>query len=54
MNEYDVVVAGGHIDRIINPSQNPGPIVGPARPAPLLNSTDYWVQGLNLGVDYLF
>lgn len=50
----DVVVAGGQIDRTINPSQNPGPLVGPARPAPLFNSTDYWVQGLNLGVDFRF
>lgn len=50
----DVVVAGGQIDRTINPSQNPGPLVGPTRPAPLLNSTDYWVQGLNLGVDFRF
>ncbi len=50
----DVVVAGGQIDRAINLSQNPGPIVGPVRPAPLLNSTDYWVQGLSLGADYRF
>ena len=50
----DVVVAGGQIDRAINLSQNPGPLVGPVRPAPLLNSTDYWVQGLNFGVDYRF
>jgi hypothetical protein len=50
----DVVVAGGQIDRTINLSQNPGPIVGPVRPAPLQNSTDYWVQGLSLGADYRF
>jgi len=50
----DVVVAGGQIDRTVNLSQNPGPIVGPARPAPLLNSTDYWVQGLSLGMDYRY
>ena len=27
----DVIIAGGQIDRTINPSQNPGPIVGPAQ-----------------------
>ncbi len=50
----DVVVAGGQIDSTVNLSQNPGPIVGPVSPAPLLNTTDYWVQGLSLGVDYQF
>ena len=50
----DVVVAGGQIDRTVNLSQNPGPIVGPVRPAPLFNTTDYWVQGLSLGMDYRF
>jgi hypothetical protein len=50
----DVVVAGGQIDRTINLSQNPGPIVGPVRPAPLLSGTDYWAQGLSLGADYRF
>ncbi len=50
----DVVVAGGQIDHSVNLSQNPGPLVGPARPAPLLNATDYWVQGLSLGMDFSF
>ncbi|MGI8982817.1 MAG: BBP7 family outer membrane beta-barrel protein [Pirellulaceae bacterium] len=50
----DVVVAGGQIDSTVNLSQNPGPLVGPARPAPLFNTTDYWVQGLSLGADYRF
>jgi hypothetical protein len=50
----DVLVAGGQIDRTVNLSQNPGPIVGPVRPAPLFNSTDYWVQGLSLGMDYRY
>ena len=50
----NVVVAGGQIDRTVNLSQNPGPLVGPARPATLLNTTDYWVQGLSLGMDYRF
>ena len=50
----DVVLAGSQIDRVVNNSQNPGPLVGPPRPAPLFNSTDYWLQGLSLGVDYRF
>lgn len=50
----NVVVAGGQIDRTVNLSQNPGPIVGQVRPAPLFNSTDYWVQGLSLGMDYRY
>lgn len=50
----DVAVAGGQIDQTVNLSQNPGPIVGPVRPAPLFNTTDYWVQGLSLGLDYHF
>jgi hypothetical protein len=50
----NVAVSGGQIDRVVNLTQNPGPIVGPARPAPLFNSTDYWYQGLSLGMEYRF
>ena len=50
----DVAVAGGQIDPAVNLSQNPGPIVGSISPAPLFNTTDYWVQGLSLGADYRF
>jgi len=53
----DVVRPGNHIDRGLNPTQNasfggtpPTPLVGVARPAFAFHSTDFWVQGLNMGV----
>ena len=48
----NVVLAGNQIDRAVNLSQNPGPLVGEARPAFTFNRTDYWVQGLNVGLQY--
>jgi hypothetical protein len=49
---------GDQIDRTINPSQSPaisgnpsGALVGPARPALDLSSTNFWAQGLNVGLD---
>jgi hypothetical protein len=48
----NVVLAGNQIDRAVNLSQNPGPIVGPARPAFAFHRTDYWAQGLNFGLQY--
>jgi len=47
---------GEQIDRVINPTQavainGPGPFSGPARPAPMNNSTDFWVQGINVGLE---
>lgn len=50
----DVALAGSQIDTTVNLSQNPGPLVGAARPAPLFNHTDYWLQGLSLGADFRF
>lgn len=52
----DAVRPSGQIDRSVNPSQlssqlGPGTLVGPARPAPLLKSTDFWAQGVNLGFE---
>jgi hypothetical protein len=52
----DVARPGHQIDRGINvtqlPSQvGPGTLVGPARPAPLLQSTDFWAQGVNFGLE---
>jgi hypothetical protein len=47
---------GAQIDRGINPTQNPSfngvtsQLIGPARPAPSFNVSDFWAQGLNLGV----
>jgi hypothetical protein len=44
---------GGQIDTAVNPNQLPPPIlplVGPNRPAPLLNTTEVWVQGVSVGL----
>jgi hypothetical protein len=44
---------GEQIDRSLNLTQSPvfgtGTLVGPACPAPLIDSTDYFVHGLNFG-----
>ena len=50
----NVVVSGDQIDRRVNLSQIPGPVVGPNLPAFQFNSTEYWVQGINLGVNWNF
>jgi len=49
---------GDQIDRVINPSQsyaitgnNPANLSGPARPAPSVQSSDFWAQGINIGLD---
>ena len=50
-----LVRPGGAIDSTINPSQIGGlPLVGPARPQTQFNTTDYWVQGVNVGLAYNF
>lgn len=49
-----VVRSGDHIDRSVNLSQVPGPVVGPNLPAFEFDSTDYWVQGINLGMNWNF
>jgi hypothetical protein len=47
---------GDQIDRGINPTQNPSfngvisQLIGPARPASSFHESDFWAQGLNLGV----
>ncbi|MGI8982028.1 MAG: BBP7 family outer membrane beta-barrel protein [Pirellulaceae bacterium] len=50
----NVVVSGEQIDRRVNLSQVPGPVVGPNLPALAFRSTEYWVQGINLGVNWNF
>jgi hypothetical protein len=50
----DVVVTGDQIDRRVNLTQVPGPVVGPNLPAFQFNSTEYWIQGINLGVNWNF
>ncbi len=51
-----VLRANNQIDRGLNvtqlPSQiGPGTLVGPARPAPILRGSDFWAQGLSLGLE---
>jgi len=51
----DVARAAAQIDGRVNPSQfPPGPLVGPAAPAYQLRTSDFWAQGLNLGLEYQF
>jgi hypothetical protein len=55
----DVLRPGDQIDRVINPTQipstlGPGTLVGPARPTVILRETDFWAQGLNVGVEFRF
>ncbi|MCS7015190.1 MAG: BBP7 family outer membrane beta-barrel protein [Gemmatales bacterium] len=49
----NVVRPGNVIDRQVNPSQLPpgGILVGPARPAFRFRDGDFWVQGVNVGVE---
>ena len=55
-----VVRPGDQIDHTRNFTQNatlagpPGTLVGAPRPTPVFNTTDFWVQGLNLGVEFRF
>jgi hypothetical protein len=52
----NVVRPGNQIDPVINRSQQPtafgpGTLIGPARPLPLFQHTDYWAQGVSFGVE---
>lgn len=46
------------LDRAVNPSQIPAfgglNLVGPARPAPVVHTSDFWAQGVNFGLDLRF
>lgn len=51
----NVVRPGDQIDPVVNPTQlptaaGPGTLVGPARPAFAFRETDFWAQGVNLGM----
>jgi hypothetical protein len=55
---YNSAVArpGSEIDRVINVTQlpsvrGPGFVSQPLRPAPLFQSTDFWAQGINFGLE---
>ena len=51
----EVSRAGDQADFGVNVSQfPPGPLVGEPRPAFAFNTTDFWAQGLSLGLDYQF
>jgi hypothetical protein len=52
---------GNQIDRVINPTgrpaitgEPPAPLTGPARPAFKFNNSDFWAQGLNVGLSFSF
>lgn len=49
---------GDQIDRVVNPSQVPAfgglSLDGPARPAALFQQSDFWVHGINFGLDLRF
>ncbi len=52
-----VMRPGGQIDTTVNPNLLPPvitPLAGPMRPAPLLASTDVWVQGISLGLQFSY
>jgi hypothetical protein len=55
----NVFRAGDQIDRGLNPSQlvalaGQGPLTGPARPNFTFQSTDFWAQGLNFGLQFRY
>jgi hypothetical protein len=54
----NVVRPGDQIDTVVNPTQVPAfggtSLVGPARPAPLFNTTNFWAQGINIGLAWQF
>jgi hypothetical protein len=53
-----VVRPGNQVDRNINLSQSiiygNGVLSGPANPAPLLSRTDFWAQGITVGLEFKF
>ena len=52
----EVVRAGDQIDTTVNVTRIPFGTtpVGPARPAPLGKTNDFWAQGVNLGLEFKF
>lgn len=51
----NVIRPGTAIDTVINTSQiGGGAPAGPARPAPNFSATDYWAQGLNVGLKFRY
>ena len=55
----NVFRAGDQIDRGLNPSElaavfGRGPSTGAARPTYTFQSTDFWAQGLNFGLQFRY
>jgi Putative beta barrel porin-7 (BBP7) len=54
----NVVRPADQLDRVVNPSQVPAfgglGLSGPARPAPIFQTSDFWAQGINFGLDLRF
>jgi Putative beta barrel porin-7 (BBP7) len=50
----NVVRREGQIDTAINPNLLPPPLVGPNRPAPLLSTSDVWVQGISFELEFRY
>jgi hypothetical protein len=50
-----VLRSGDQIDLGLNPTQiNGGTLMGPARPAFAFNGTDFWAQGVSLGMEFRY
>jgi hypothetical protein len=53
----EVIRVGDVIDTTVNPNRLPGaaaPGIGPLNPAPTGRHSDFWVQGINLGLELTF
>jgi hypothetical protein len=50
----NVVRPGDQIDLNLDPAQFPPPTATGTKPAFALHTSDYWAQGVNLGLDYRF
>lgn len=52
----DILTAGDVLDTRVNPTQIPGPIVGPATPVPptFTGTGDFWAQGLNFSAEFVY
>jgi hypothetical protein len=53
----EVVRAGDQVDLAVNPNLLPPvsqPVSGPLRPAPRLENTSFWAQGIDLGLELRF
>lgn len=49
-----VMRPGHQLDLVVNPTQRSGPLEGPARPLPVLTSTDVFLQGVTAGLEFRY